>query len=535
MNPFDEIPDALKDLIDEYCSGSIDEAGVQRLEQLLSSSEVFRQYFIRYARLQTDLEQIVKASHSSKSALRVIESIAVPSKELEVLPPAQAPKPQISMWRAKYRVWSAIAATLLIVSSVALYFTTRTPHSVAWIMNAQNCQWVNDSVPTGDLSAGKILKLERGLVEVSFASGANVVLEGPCSLELLSNKSARLFSGKLTARVPENARGFSIISPQGKIVDLGTEFGVSVAQDGATDIFVFKGEVKALCKNDMASNRDAISVIQNQSARIDVDKVSVNADMDAAGPKKFVRHIQALPIIAPRILHLDFQRPIPGTLSDALGQGTGLTHRLLGTGEKLLSNDIHLKLNSMDKQLELTTTNSDINRRFHVDEGEYLGFKLSELGFTGVEDFAITVTLPNIPALNQLGQFGLYAGSRNDRCIRGGLIGRHEVGSYKLFMANNNGGDDSNAHFVGLQSSGEDLRMTLKRESGKYFLTMENLSSGSGSTINIKHPDFLDSERDLFVGLFGANTQSEVQRTLVIKELVVTVWASSGPVIASNP
>ena len=51
-------------------------------------------------------------------------------------------------------------------------------------------------------------------------------------------------------------------------------------------------------------------------------------------------------------------------------------------------------------------------------------FGLAELGFTGREDFEISATIPDIPGLKEVGQFGLYAGSQSDTNIRGGLISR---------------------------------------------------------------------------------------------------------------
>jgi hypothetical protein len=58
---------------------------------------------------------------------------------------------------------------------------------------------------------------------------------------------------------------------------------------------------------------------------------------------------------------------------------------------------------------------------------------------------------------------------------------------------------------------------------------VDNLTEGSSSTLTIPHPEFLDGEADLYVGLFGANTQSDVRRTLVFKEFAVTVWAAPAP------
>src|SRR5262249_30540232 len=155
---------------------------------------------------------------------------------------------------------------------------------------------------------------------------------------------------------------------------------------------------------------------------------------------------------------------------------------------------------------------------FKLYHGEYLGLRLSDLGFTGKEDFSVTATIPDIPPLEKVGQFGLYAGARSDRNIRGGLIssGQGEFGQYTQFLVNNNNGQDADPNLVGLLSTGTDLRLTLKRTNGKYALTVENLTTGSTSTLSIRHPEFLDNECDLFVGLFGANTQSAVRRKLFV-------------------
>jgi hypothetical protein len=237
-------------------------------------------------------------------------------------------------------------------------------------------------------------------------------------------------------------------------------------------------------------------------------------------------------VIVPRTLRLTFDRPADKGIRVRAGRGTGLTHRLPGTGTLLPDGDGNLYLNTDRSQLELTTTNSDLNTQYKLHQGEYLGVRLADLGFTGREDFAVTVTIPNIPALEVVGQFGLYAGAASDRSIRGGLIGHREPGQYTQFLVNNyQGCDTPDICKVGLLSTGTDLRLTLKRTGGKYSLAVENLTLGSTSTLTIRHPSFLDSEEDLYVGLFGANTQSEVRKTLIFKDFQATVWT----VAASNP
>jgi hypothetical protein len=177
----------------------------------------------------------------------------------------------------------------------------------------------------------------------------------------------------------------------------------------------------------------------------------------------------------------------------------------------------------------LTATRSDLNTQYRLRRGEYLGVRLSDLGFTGPEDFEVSAVFPEIPALEFIGQFGLYAGARSDRAIRGGVIKLRKDGAevYTQFLVNNPDGKDADLYEVGLLRPGTDLRLTLRRVAGKYTLSVEDLTAGGASTLAIRHPDYLDPERDLYVGLFAAEPRSDVARRLVVSELRATVWAAA--------
>src|SRR5262249_53868645 len=199
---------------------------------------------------------------------------------------------------------------------------------IAGLVNAQNCKWADGAGPEQNLQAGKVLTLEMGLAEIRFRCGARVVLAGPATLELLTARSARLRAGKLTARVPPEAIGFELLSPQGRVIDLGTEFGISVSGSGATDVFVFEGKVEA---HPGAANKERVLLTQNQSARIDAGKVTVQPAEPPTGDL-FVRAIVPPPAIVPRTLRLTFDRAAEYGVRDRDGLRTGLTHRLPGTG-----------------------------------------------------------------------------------------------------------------------------------------------------------------------------------------------------------
>lgn len=550
MSQAEKAPEDIQDLIDDYLSGLLDEDRLRQLEERLRASEEVRQYFVRYCRLHTDLHLQARAQQAGERALRNLDLSSDTSADAVACPESptkDAPRshPRLHHVLAYLPAKTVAAAAVLLLAVGFGWWLTRDreepaaagrSQEVAWLVNAQNCQWADASAPAGTMRAGTVLSIERGLAEICFRSGARVVLEGPASLELLSSKSARLRHGKLTARVPEPRTGFEILSPQGKVIDLGTEFGVSVSDKGATQVYVFEGEVQAHATND--GKTGAVSLTQHQAARIAAGKVTRQASVEGTGADRFVRAIVPPPVILPRTLRLTFDGALEASIRDATGLGTGLTQRLPGTGSRLPERDPNLRLDTVKAQLELTTTRSDIRNQVRLFQGEYLGIRLADFGFTGKEDFAVTAVIPNTPALEDYGQFGLYAGTRSDQNIRGGLIkwgwGRTDPGQNTQFLVNNNGGADTDLYKVGLLSPGTSLRLTLLRTGGKYSLTVENLTEGGASTLQIRHPEYLDGQPDLFVGLFGANPYSDVRKTLVVKEFSVTVWTVAPPVVAGR-
>ncbi len=515
--------DELLDLIDLYLSDMLSDESFGRLEDLLRASPEARTRFALYVNHHREIEFAVRASRAADSALdrlaRAEGRGRVVGRRLRRLP-----------------AWAAVVlvALALSVGGVGrwplaraavgrwLGFAAPPAANVAWLVNAQDCEWSGPEQPGRDMWAGKTLRLERGLAELEFDRGARVILKGPAGLELVSGSSARLLKGSLTARVPTQARGFTVLSPGGKVVDLGTEFGLAIDDQGATVVRVFNGEVVAY----PLRPDHGVTLHRDQAARLDGRTVA----LDPAGPSwdraQYVRSIQPAAKAHARSITLDFSHPTPASLKDAQGLGVGFTHRLPGTGGLLPASDPNLFLRTAPGTLELSTTRSDLNTQDRMATGEYLGFRLADLGFTGGEDFEISATIPKIPGFEVVGQFGLYVGPRSDQNIRGGLIRRPQPDLYRVFLVNNKDGADQDIHEVGLTTTGDDLRLSLRRLAGRYSLVVENLTRKSSSTLAIAHPAFLDHERDLHAGLFGANTQSELSRTLTIREARVTIWTT---------
>ncbi|MBK1875962.1 LamG-like jellyroll fold domain-containing protein [Pelagicoccus mobilis] len=95
----------------------------------------------------------------------------------------------------------------------------------------------------GEMLGAEVLDLTSGSARIDFFSGAQLYVEAPAKLEVVSAWEATLHSGKLRVKVPPAARGFVVESNGRRIVDLGTEFGVDTSSEEVR-VEVFSGEVE---------------------------------------------------------------------------------------------------------------------------------------------------------------------------------------------------------------------------------------------------------------------------------------------------
>lgn len=94
-------------------------------------------------------------------------------------------------------------------------------------------------------SSDEGFSITSGLVELTFDSGVRTLIEGPAEIAVTGRNSAEFTNGKLVADVPKGAEGFTIVYPEGKVVDLGTEFAININEEKASaEVGVFRGEVE---------------------------------------------------------------------------------------------------------------------------------------------------------------------------------------------------------------------------------------------------------------------------------------------------
>lgn len=147
--------------------------------------------------------------------------------------------------------WAA-ALALLAAISFGLARQRFASSAVAAVAGLEAVQWGEGQAP---LSPGQTLpcgtiEIESGFLNVQFDSKASVILEGRARLELLGRNAARLRCGKIAAYVPDSAKGFVLESPAGRIIDLGTRFGVAVDEQGGAEVHVLQGQVRTAVRGE---------------------------------------------------------------------------------------------------------------------------------------------------------------------------------------------------------------------------------------------------------------------------------------------
>jgi ferric-dicitrate binding protein FerR (iron transport regulator) len=271
---------ALHALCNAVVDGTITEKQKAELSRWLLTSRRARQYYIRTMGLSASLYNY--ASEMQAEA-----------------PDVFTPRPQISLAAILFRWLAPLgAATAIVVVGFWLAGLNRAgskapdDESVAQLTASKECQWAGGTTlaPGARLHKGQEIELIRGFAEVTFDSGARVLLEGPTKLEVDSAWAAVLKRGTLKANVPHEAIGFNVVAATVSVVDLGTEFTMIADATGATDLLVLKGAVEASPQN--STNQQSILLHTDESLRFADSGISGVND----SKEKFARYTQNVPL-----------------------------------------------------------------------------------------------------------------------------------------------------------------------------------------------------------------------------------------------
>jgi len=158
--------------------------------------------------------------------------------------------------RTRWRRWSAGIGAGVFVLAVALVGLAVLPQpppapplpvplAVVTKTRLVRLAPTNPVLAAGRPFSGGRVGILNGAVELRLRNDVVLVFEGPGEFELADELSAVLHSGTLVVRMPDGMQGFQVRTSSADVLDLGTEFAVSIGPGNATDIQVYDGAVIA--------------------------------------------------------------------------------------------------------------------------------------------------------------------------------------------------------------------------------------------------------------------------------------------------
>jgi hypothetical protein len=310
---FEQLEREIFELADACLRSEITADEVARLETLLRETSTARQIYSRYIQDSFRLRNWAVAQQKLPAFSSLELAPAFPESDVDLtttsVGDAAASK------GGNYARGVSIAVVVLLLTyftGLAFYVSLRNkPGAIhlaqhkdnpaaatifATLVGTLNCQW--DGIAPAELEGpltNSVIKLRSGAVELNFAQGANVTIEGPATFELRSANGGFLKVGKLVAHVPPQAVGFTIDTPTVQIVDLGTEFGVETNDNGATEVQVFQGatELRPLKSGKAVPLASPIKISAGAARRIEPGDKNAEPTVReiAATPERFTRQI----------------------------------------------------------------------------------------------------------------------------------------------------------------------------------------------------------------------------------------------------
>lgn len=208
----------LEDLMQRYLDGSVTADEMRRLNALLERDADARAMFAERMNLDSALAAMAAGW----------------------VAPQRASMPKRAVFYSTNARWMAAAACVALAAAGL------------WLWQGSHSAFATVVKDAGvsELARGVALKREMhvmnaGAVELLTARGARLVIEAPAEFRFESAQRLHLPRGRISADVPPAAKGFTVVTPSGDAVDLGTRFGVDVPVGGEPEIHVFQGEVIA--------------------------------------------------------------------------------------------------------------------------------------------------------------------------------------------------------------------------------------------------------------------------------------------------
>ncbi|MBN1394305.1 MAG: NPCBM/NEW2 domain-containing protein [Pirellulales bacterium] len=358
--------DELARLVESYCDGAISSGERDRLELLLSGGRDAKLFFVAYLDLHAQMQWLTRGEKQEMENIEAMDAQPVvlsPSPLFSSLTPSFVGGPVFS-----YMV-ATVVLCLMLLGAWAYKITRESGPSYVYdsrgstssglsdrqqmvfvgrITGMRDCRWADPDTRTiigASVPLSRKYALASGLMEITYAGGAKVIIEGPCAYKVESSAGGFLARGKLTARIAQQGTAalaagakpqavFSIWTPTALVTDLGTEFGVEVGANGDTTSYVFEGKVvvkagiRGFGDSGIRESEKRPATAVAGGAAVDVDEIqlgpgeAVLVKRDEANTPRFTR--LATP---PKFVRRIYEPPKQLDLLDIVAGGNGTGNR----------------------------------------------------------------------------------------------------------------------------------------------------------------------------------------------------------------
>ena len=217
-------------LVDAACDGSLDETQVDELAAVLESDATSLKVFADHVQLRTDIGLLCRAERCSEGGLARVRATLAPGS-----PPLVFLGDSTGRGTVGYslQTWSLAYLVAAVVFGIALWIGSFTrisrrdeiasnsplpaptlvdakTESVGRITGLVDCRWADPTTKAlvrDDVPLGRKYAMASGLMEITYDTGAKVILQGPATYEVESARSGYLSLGRLTARMEKKAEG----------------------------------------------------------------------------------------------------------------------------------------------------------------------------------------------------------------------------------------------------------------------------------------------------------------------------------------
>jgi hypothetical protein len=240
--------DSLQTLLDAACCDELTDEQFNQLEAALVASDEARSAYLRCFTLIGELRYLVSMKHADDAARQRTGMAGAGEGRCGEVPSALPGAPLFSApfangtfhvpaggmtldWTRAYLMSAAVLGLFLLVASFISFTRDSLPdrgslHAnnisrgstdkaplqrpelvfVGRVSGMVDCQWSDESTatsPGAGVTLGRRYALKSGLMEITYDSGARIILQGPCEYTVESPRGGFLQVGKLVARVAE--------------------------------------------------------------------------------------------------------------------------------------------------------------------------------------------------------------------------------------------------------------------------------------------------------------------------------------------